>query len=78
MADRLNTNWMVPAKMREEILENIHEAHMGLHEQSNECARDVSLWTGKATPIEEVVQKCAVCNKKRQSQGAFDTTCSSY
>lgn len=48
------------------MLEKIHEAHMGIV-KSKERARDILFWPGMAKQIEEVVQKCAVCNKHKNN-----------
>ena len=61
-----NSKLVVPTKMREEMLEKIHEAHMGIV-KCKERARDILFWPGMAKQIEEVVQKCAVCNKHKNN-----------
>ncbi len=57
-----NSKLIVPVKMREEMLGKIHESHMGIV-KSKERAREILFWRGMARQIEDVEQKCAVCNK---------------
>lgn len=61
-----NSKLVVPTKMREEILEKLHEAHMGMKVKCKEQARDILFWPGIAKQI-EVVQKCAVRNKHKDN-----------
>ncbi|XDV38013.1 hypothetical protein PO909_007505 [Leuciscus waleckii] len=61
-----NGKLVVPHKMRDEMLERIHEAHMGIV-KCKERARDVLFWPGMAKQIEDVVSKCDICNKHRNS-----------
>ncbi len=57
-----NSKLIVPVKMREEMLGKIHESHMEIV-KSKERAREILFWRGMARQIEDVEQKCAVCNK---------------
>lgn len=61
-----NGKLVVPSKMRDEMLERIHEAHMGIV-KCKERARDVLFWPGMAKQIEDVVSKCDICNMHRNS-----------
>lgn len=61
-----NSKLVVPMKMREEMLEKIHEAHMKIV-KSKERTSDILFWPGMAKQIEEVVQKCPVCNKHKRA-----------
>lgn len=48
------------------MLERIHEAHMGIV-KCKERARDALFLPGMAKQIEDVVSKCDICNKHRNS-----------
>lgn len=72
-----NSRLIVPTQMREEMLEKIHKAHLGIV-KCKERARDIVFWLGMAKQIEEVgAEMCSVQQtQKQQSQRAFDTTSS--
>lgn len=57
---------IVPLQLRPEMLEKIHEAHLGVV-KCEERARDVLYWPGMSAQIEQVVAQCAVCNEHRSS-----------
>ena len=57
---------IVPLQLRPEMLEKIHESHLGVV-KCKERARDVLYWPGMSAQIEQVVAQCAACNEHRSS-----------
>ncbi|XP_035799241.2 uncharacterized protein K02A2.6-like [Amphiprion ocellaris] len=57
---------IVPTQLRQEMLEKIHESHLGIV-KCKERARDVLYWPNMSKHIEDVVSRCAVCNEHRNS-----------
>ncbi|XP_049527323.1 uncharacterized protein K02A2.6-like [Dermacentor silvarum] len=58
---------VVPKSMRPEILERIHEGHLGM----NKCkarARRLVFWPGMSSDIEQRARTCSVCRKYAYSQ----------
>lgn len=58
---------VIPASMKREMLEKIHQGHLGI----NKCkarARETLFWPGMNSDIETFVQKCDVCRKYAYSQ----------
>lgn len=57
---------IVPNQLRGEMLSKIHESHLGVV-KCKERARDVLYWPGMSKQIENLVLKCTVCDKNRNS-----------
>uniref|UniRef100_A0A8C9UY15 Gypsy retrotransposon integrase-like protein 1 n=1 Tax=Scleropages formosus TaxID=113540 RepID=A0A8C9UY15_SCLFO len=57
---------IVPSQLREEMLDKIHESHLGIV-KCKERARDIIFWPGMSTQIENKVSQCAKCNTHRNS-----------
>ena len=51
---------IVPKTLRSEMLEKIHETHLGIVKCKNR-ARQVLFWPGMSARIEETVSACALC-----------------
>ena len=51
---------LVPSSMRKEMLERIHQDHMGI-EKSKRRARDVLYWPGMNSQISDKIAKCSIC-----------------
>ncbi|KAK0132248.1 hypothetical protein N1851_032926 [Merluccius polli] len=60
---------IVPAAMRMEMLQRIHESHLGI-ENCRRRAREVLFWPGMSQSISETVNSCDVCctYQKRQTK----------
>lgn len=56
-----NSRLVVPERLRAEMLQKIHEAHLGIV-KCKDRARDVLFWPGMSKQIEDIVMKCSVCN----------------
>ncbi|KAL1446513.1 hypothetical protein WDU94_015619 [Cyamophila willieti] len=57
---------IVPTVLRQEILQQIHQGHLGI----NKCqarARDVVYWPNITSEIEQFVNKCEVCQKYKNN-----------
>lgn len=61
-----NAKLVVPCSMRAEMLQRIHEAHLGIV-KCKERARDILFWPGMSKQIEDIVMKCSVCNTYKRS-----------
>ena len=57
----------VPERLREEMLERLHEGHLGINKTLMK-ARDVLFWPGMAAEVTEKVRKCPVCLENRPCQ----------
>ena len=57
----------VPKCLREEMLERLHEGHLGINKTLMK-AREVLFWPGMAAEITEKVKKCPVCLENRPCQ----------
>ena len=57
----------VPKPLREEMLERLHEGHLGINKTLMK-ARDVLFWPEMAAEITEKVKKCPVCLENRPCQ----------
>uniref|UniRef100_A0A8C6NRG0 Gypsy retrotransposon integrase-like protein 1 n=1 Tax=Nothobranchius furzeri TaxID=105023 RepID=A0A8C6NRG0_NOTFU len=57
---------IVPKQLRQEMLEKIHESHLGMI-KCKERARDILYWPNMSTHIEKMVSQCAACNENRNS-----------
>ena len=58
---------IVPTTMRSEMLERIHESHLGI-ETCKRRARDVLYWPGMAAAVEDKVSQCGICQESRNRQ----------
>lgn len=61
-----NTRIVVPQCLRAEMLQRIHESHLGVV-KCKDRARDVMFWPNMAKEIEELVLKCSTCNTFRRN-----------
>jgi len=57
----------VPATLRSEMLNRIHESHLGI-EMCKRRARDVLVWPVMGSTIEDKVSNCATCQEARNKQ----------
>ena len=58
---------VVPVSMRNEMLERIHDGHMGT-EKSKQMAREVLFWPGMNSAIDSMTMNCEACIKYRYRQ----------
>lgn len=58
---------VIPEKKREEILQKLHEGHMGI-EKTRQRANNSVWWPGMSTRIKALVENCHVCIKQRLPQ----------
>ena len=64
----LGEKLIIPQEMRQDVLNCIHESHLGI-EKCKSRARAVVYWPGMFSAIERMVAKCAVCLKhQRENQ----------
>ena len=54
------TKLFIPAKEREEILQHLHSAHLGVQTMYG-VARVNFCWPSMHKDVEEIVQKCEAC-----------------
>ncbi|XP_048259745.1 uncharacterized protein K02A2.6-like [Haliotis rufescens] len=59
---------VVPRALQAEMLEKIHEAHLGIT-KCKQRARDVLFWIGMNKHIEDFVSQCTICNENKKSRG---------
>ena len=55
----------IPPSMRKEMLEKIHQGHMGI-EKSKRRARDTLYWPGMNSQITDTVSRCTICLEHRR------------
>ena len=55
-----NDRIIVPSSMRKEMLQRIHQGHMGI-EKSKRQARDVLYWPGMNSQISDMISSCTIC-----------------
>ena len=55
-----NDRILVPSSMRKEMLQRIHQGHMGI-EKSKRRARDVLYWPGMNSQISDMISRCTTC-----------------
>ena len=55
-----NDRILVPTSMRKEMLQSIHQGHMGI-EKSKRRARDVLYWPGMNSQISDIISRCTTC-----------------
>ena len=51
---------IVPSSMRKEMLQRIHQGHMGIG-KSKQRARDVLYWPGMNSQISHMISRCTIC-----------------
>ncbi|KAK2552099.1 Transposon Ty3-I Gag-Pol polyprotein [Acropora cervicornis] len=56
---------VIPPSMRKEMLEKIHQGHMGI-EKSKRRARDTLYWPGMNSQITDTVSRCTICLEHRR------------
>ena len=56
---------VIPPSMRKEMLERIHQGHMGI-EKSKRRARDTLYWPGMKSQITDTVSRCTICLEHRR------------
>ena len=56
---------VIPPSMRKEMLERIHQGHMGI-EKSKRRARDTLYWPGMNSQITDTVSRCTICLEHRR------------
>jgi hypothetical protein len=62
-----NAKIVIPCSLRPEMLEHIHEGHMGM-EKCKALARQSLYWPNMSRDIENIVAKCHICNSYRNAQ----------
>lgn len=62
-----NERIVVPATLRKEVLTRLHMAHQGMV-RTKQLAKDLVFWPGMNNEIEELISKCATCQKHRNYQ----------
>ena len=64
----LGEKLIIPQEMRQDVLNCIHESHLGM-EKCKSRARAVVYWPGMSAAIERMISKCSVCLKyQRENQ----------
>ena len=58
---------IIPESMRKEMLQIVHESHMGMV-RCKQLARDIMYWPGMNAQIEDIVSKCHICQTHRNQQ----------
>ena len=51
---------IIPESMRKEMLQIVHESHMGMV-CGKQLVRDIMYWPGMNAQIEDIVSKCHIC-----------------
>ena len=60
-----NRKILIPEKLKSEYLERIHSGHQGIN-KCLEKAREFVFWKGYTKHIQEVVEKCILCQETRK------------
>lgn len=63
----LNDKIIVPTILRQDMLMLIHEAHLGITKCKSR-ARELMYWPGISRDIENLINKCSICEKFQKSQ----------
>nr|XP_061820643.1 uncharacterized protein K02A2.6-like [Nerophis lumbriciformis] len=58
---------VIPQTLRQDILQRIHEGHLGI-EKCKRRARDTVYWPGINKDIDNMIGRCATCQKYRNKQ----------
>ena len=58
---------IVPQSMKSEMLAAIHQSHLSA-EACKKRAREVLFWPGLCQDIQDIVEKCGVCNSMKRHQ----------
>ena len=61
------TRIVIPYKLRQEVLDKIHDGHFGI-EKCRERARSCVWWSGMSNDIKMMIQKCRHCVEKSSKQ----------
>ena len=64
---------VVPPKLREDILANLHSAHQGVTSMISRADTSV-FWPGITSDIHRVRDRCAICNRNAPSQASLPPT----
>lgn len=62
-----NDRIIIPVSSRKLILEQLHSGHLGI-EKTRMRARDIVFWPCMNVDIADMINKCEICNKYRNSQ----------
>ena len=58
---------VIPKLMRQEILENLHQSHMGISKTKSR-ARETVYWSNVNQHIEKLIKKCKACQNCQKQQ----------
>ena len=58
---------VIPSKLREEVLKNLHSAHQGVSQMSNRASECV-FWPGITSDIKSARSRCTTCDINAPSQ----------
>ena len=58
---------IIPKKMQREILETLHQPHLGM-QKTKLRARETVFWTNINRDIDEIVSRCEICQKYQPAQ----------
>ena len=61
------TRIVIPSSMRLEILEKIHEGHLGIA-KCRERVKSYVWWTGLSREIQDLIQQCRTCALHRDNK----------
>lgn len=61
-----NSCIIIPTKLRQEILNDLHEGHMGITRSKNQ-AKGLVFWPNMSTEITKMSENCKTCLKYRNS-----------
>ena len=59
-----DTRIVIPSSMRLEVLDKIHDAHMGIN-KCCERAKQAVWWPGFSKQIQDMVENCQICLKHK-------------
>ena len=65
---------IIPASLRQEMLQRIHEGHLGI-QMSRQRARDSVYWPNMYQELERIVQTCSTYQKYRNAQSKETLIC---
>ncbi|CAC5365636.1 unnamed protein product [Mytilus coruscus] len=58
---------IIPASTRKNMLNKLHEGHLGIEKIKRKLARDSIFWPGINAQITDFISKCSVCLESRRS-----------